>query len=249
MAYLMQRFTRRHRGPVFAGAALLLALVLGAVGTTIGMKRALDAKEELIEKNEELDRQKLALVDYKERLAGLLESNQKMLGEISTMSTSESRLPTEFEALRKENQALLDKVGNELANQERYAEEIEGLKCANARLEKLVRESKDTDAAVAWVRAGLFEDRITALTANERGQFYLNGKLIPFSTLLKAFAAPPDDDPRGKTLPRWLKVTLPVGAKPTDAVFHFRLKQLAAAADQIGLRHGLFPAADTKADH
>jgi hypothetical protein len=36
-------------------------------------------------------------------------------------------------------------------------------------------------------------------------------------------------------------VTLPEGAKPTDAVFHFRLKQLAAAADQIGLRHELFP--------
>ncbi len=248
MAYLMQRFTRRHRGPVFAGAALLLALVLGAVGTSIGMKRALDAKEELIGKNEELDRQKLALVDYKERLAGLLESNQKMLGEISKMSTSEARLPTEFEALRKENQALLDKVGNELGDQGRYAEEIEGLKRANAQLEKLVMESKDTDAAVEWVRAGLFEDRITALTANERGQFYLNGKLIPFPTLLKAFAAPPDDDPRGKTLPRWLKVTLPVGAKPTDAVFHFRLKQLAAAADQMGLRHALFPEADKKPD-
>jgi len=246
MSYIMLRFTRRHRGPVFTGAALLLALVLGAVGTSIGMKRALDAKEELIDKNEELDRQKLALVDYKERLAGLLESNQKMLGEISRMSTSEAGLPSEFEALRKENQTLLDKVSNEVANQKRYGEEIEGLKRANAQLEKLVIESKDTDAAVEWVRAGLFEDSITALTANERGQFYLNGKLIPFPTLLKAFAAPPEDDTRGKTIPRWLKVTLPAGVKPTDAVFHFRLKQLAAAADQIGIRHGLFPKKDKK---
>ncbi len=241
MTYLMLRFTRRHRGPVFASAALLLALLLGAVGTTIGMKRALYAKEELIGKNEELDRQKLALVDHKERLAGLLESNQRMLGEISRMSTNEAQLPAEFEALRKENQALLDQVKSEVANQERYAEEIERLQLANSRLEKLVMESKDTDAAVEWVRTGLFENRITSLSANERGEFYFDGKLIPFPSLLKAFAAPPDNDPQEKNLPRWLKVTLPEGAKPTDAVFHFRLKQLAAAADRIGIRHELFP--------
>lgn len=249
MTYLMRRFTRRHRGPVFAGAALLLALMLGAVGTTIGMKRALDVKEELVRKNVELARQKLALVDYKERLAGLLESNQKMLGEISRMNTSEAGLPTEFEALRKENQTLLDKVSNEVANQERYAEEIERLQRANAQLEKLVIESNDSDAAVELVRAGLFEDRITSLTANERGQFYLNGKLVPYPTLLKAFATPPDDDGLEKNVPRWLDVKLPSGAKPTDAVFHSRLRQIAAAADQIGLRHGLFPEKDKKPDH
>ena len=248
MTYLMLRFTRRHRGPVFAGAALLLALVLGAAGTSIGMKRALDAKAEVIEKNQELDRQKLALVDYKERLAGLLESNQKMLGEIRGMSTNEAQLPAAFEALRNENQALLDKVKNEVANQERYAEEIERLRRTNAQLEKLVIESKDSNAAVELVRAELFEDSLTSLTANERGQFYLNGKLVPYPTLLKAFAAPPEDDTRGKALSRSLKVTLPEGAKPTDAVFHFRLKQLAAAADQIGLRHELFSEQGKKPD-
>lgn len=241
MTYLMRRFTRRHRGPVFASAALLMALILGALGTSLGMKRALDAKLQLENKNAELDRQKLQLVDTKERLAGLLESNQKMLGEISRMSTSTAQLPGEFEALRKENQTLLDKVRNEVANQERHEQEIEKLQQANARLEKLVMESKDSDAAVELARTRLFEDRIISLTANERGQFYLNGNLIPFPTLLKAFAAPPDDDTKGKNLPRRLKVTLPEGAKPTDAVFHFRLKQLAAAADQIGLRHELFP--------
>jgi hypothetical protein len=246
MTYLMRRFTRRHRVPVIAGAALLLALVLGAVGTSIGMKRALDAKKQLIGKNEELDRQKLALVDYKERLAGLLESNQKMLGEISRMSTSEAGLPAEFEALRKENQALLDKVSSEVANQERYAEKIERLQRANADLERLLLESKDTDAAVEWVRARLFDDSLIALTVNERGQFYLEGKLIPYPTLLKAFTSPPKDDSVGKPLLRSLRVTLPAGAKPTDDVFQYRLRQIAAAADQIGVRHELFPVAEKK---
>ncbi len=248
VAYLMRRFTRRHRGPVFAGAALLLALVLGAVGTTIGMKRALTAKAELIGKNEELDRQKLALIDYKERLADLLELNQKMLGEIRNMNTSEAGLPAEFEALRKENQALLDKVGNEVTNQQRDAEEIQKLQQANAQLEKLVIESKDTAAAVEVVHAKLFKDGITALTANERGQFYCDGELIPFPTLVKALATPPDNKTRKKIMPRSLKVTLPPGAKPSHAVFQSRLKQLADAADRIGLRHQLFSQQDDDGD-
>lgn len=254
MTYLMLRFTRRHRGPVIASAALLLALVLGAVGTSIGMKRALDAKAELIGKNEELDQQKLALVDYKERLSGLLESNQKMLGEISRMSTSEAGLPTEFEALRKENQALLDKVSSEVANQQRYAEEIEKLQQAKAKLEKYVSDlSRDRmllKGDLAALREELFKDAITSLRMNERGEFYLDGILIPFPALIKAFASAPDGAKRDKEgrlihtaetpVPRWLEVKLPAGSKPTDAVFQFRLSQLSGAADQMGLRHDLF---------
>ncbi len=388
MAYLMTRFTRRHRGPVFTAAALLLALVLGAVGTSLGMKRALDAKAELIGKNAELDRQKLTLVDYKERLAGLLESNQRMLGEIGKMNMNATRLPEDFEALRKENQALLDKVSNEVANQERYAEEIKRLQQAKTKLEELsgtrgkqiqqlqtkvtglqqslsmvnrspaespagsniatagvavdrktgevsaphtavsltadqvdetqtlgtltltpeqwrivrakspqspkrfttivpasfpddlrgvngayvIELSRDrmavphgTDAAISVesVREGLFKDAITSLRLNDRGEFHLGGKLVPFPTLLKALAAPPDDaqrdedgklivtatiDGRATTAPRWLGVKMPAGAQPTDAVFQFRLRQIATAADQIGLRHGLFPEPASKSN-
>jgi hypothetical protein len=211
------------------------------VGTSIGMKRALDAKEELMIKNQELDRQKLALVDYKERLSGLLESNQEMLGEIQRMGTSGAQLPAEFEALREENRALLDQVRSEVANQERYTEEIGRLQQANAQLEKLVMESKNPDVAIGLVRARLFENPVTTLEMNERGEFYQSGKLVAYPMLLKAFATPPDEESRGKNPSRWLKVTLPAGAKPTDAVYHFRLTQIASAADQIGIRHELFP--------
>ena len=248
MSYVALRFARRHRAPVIVATALFLALLLGAVGTSVGMKRALDAKEALTLKNDELDRQKLELVDYKERLAGLLESNQRMLGDIQKLGLDPEQLPAEFEALRKKNQDLLDQVSNEVTNQERIAEEIERLRQANAQLGKLVTEFNDTDAAVELVRAGLFEDKVASLVANERGQFYLNGKLVYFPTLLKAMAAPPEKDSRENPMPRWLKVTLPKGAKPTDAVFHFRLKELAAAADQIGVRHELFPKSDGKPD-
>lgn len=108
----------------------------------------------------------------------------------------------------------------------------------------------DAGASAESVRYELFGDRrITTLRMNERGEFHLGGKLVPFPTLLRAFAAPPEGakrDEQGKllvtvtesgsvsTCSRHLNVELPMGAKPTDAVFQSRLKQVAAAADQIG---------------
>jgi hypothetical protein len=76
------------------------------------------------------------------------------------------------------------------------------------------------------------------LRMNERGEFFLGGRLIPFPLLLKALASLPDDARRGN---RVLEVGLPTGSKQTDAVFESRLRKVAAAADRIGLTHGLFP--------
>ena len=53
---------------------------------------------------------------------------------------------------------------------------------------------------------------------------------------------------RETTVPRWLGVKLPAGAKADDAVFQYRLQQIAAAADRIGLRHGLNAANEKKPD-
>jgi hypothetical protein len=73
--------------------------------------------------------------------------------------------------------------------------------------------------------------------------------------LIEALAAPPAGAKRDKvgkpavisasdkhesTAPRWLEVKLPAGAKPTDAVYQHRLRQVAAAADAMGIRHALF---------
>ena len=43
--YRLQKFVRRHRGPVAAGSLLFVALVGGIIGTTIGMMRAMDAEK------------------------------------------------------------------------------------------------------------------------------------------------------------------------------------------------------------
>jgi WD40 repeat protein len=42
-AYRARKFVRRHRGPVIAAAAVLVVLVLGLVGTAVGLDRAVDA--------------------------------------------------------------------------------------------------------------------------------------------------------------------------------------------------------------
>lgn len=378
LTYVMMRFTRRNQGPVFAAAALLLALILGAAGTTIGMKRALEARDALASKNVELDRQKLELIDSQERLAGLLDANQKMLDEISRLSTGQASLPAEFDKLRAENQSLLDKVSNEVANQQRYEEEIKKLQNAKEQMEERLGQQDGEIAALKkekqqiisqlsgerqgtattasgsdpsdapldpatgailaphtlvsltteqieetqtlgtltltpeqWqearakspqcpkrfesivsayspdippgtddahvillardrvallhgvgsaqtveaVRGELFREALIPLRMNERGQVYLRARMISYPILLKALASPPDDaarDSEGKLVagitsggdaggaPRWLSMQLPTGAQRTGAVYHTRLREIAAAADQMGLRHDLF---------
>jgi serine/threonine protein kinase len=62
VAYRLRKFVRRHRGPVVAGVLLLLCLLGGAAGTTVGMFQARQAQREeaeqrrIAEKNEEEQR-------------------------------------------------------------------------------------------------------------------------------------------------------------------------------------------------
>ncbi|MES2921139.1 MAG: hypothetical protein V4819_06325 [Verrucomicrobiota bacterium] len=88
----------------------------------------------------------------------------------------------------------------------------------------------------------LFEYSNITLRMNERGEFYLGGRLIPFPMLLEALVTPPDD--AGGKKGRYLDLELPVGSKQTDAVFESRLREVAAAADKMGLSHRLFPQVD-----
>jgi hypothetical protein len=120
---------------------------------------------------------------------------------------------------------------------------------------------EDSDEALRSVRWAIFRSQAVTLRANERGKFYAGGMLVPFPLLLKAFATPPEGgkrDAQGKILiteylfgrnetgTAWLVVELPMGAKPTDAVYESRLRQIAALADKIGLSHMLFPEDERK---
>lgn len=115
---------------------------------------------------------------------------------------------------------------------------------------------EDSDQALRSVRWALFKSQQVTLRANERGEFYAGGTLVPFPLLLQAFATPPEGvkrDGKGNLLiteykfgssetgSAWLVVELPMGAKPTDAVYESRLRQIAALADKMGLSHHIFP--------
>ena len=64
----------------------------------------------------------------------------------------------------------------------------------------------------------------------------------------KLVVARTSDDGSEYFLTRSLSVELPVGAKPTDAVYESRLKQIAAAAEKAGIQHSLFPDTDDESD-
>lgn len=107
--------------------------------------------------------------------------------------------------------------------------------------------------SVEMVGSGLFKSSSITLRVNERGEFHLDGKVIPFPILLKAFAAASEKAKRDNGAPQyhssfWLNVELPAGAKQTDAVYESRLKQIADAADKAKIEHSLFPKTDDESD-
>ena len=71
--YRVRKFVRRHRGPVFASVAVLLAMVAGIVGTTWGMLTATDAKAEAVQAAKET---KIALSDKVAALAAAQNSER-----------------------------------------------------------------------------------------------------------------------------------------------------------------------------
>src|SRR5262245_40443584 len=61
--YRLRKFVRRHRGPVLAGLLLLLALVLGLAGTTVGLVQAEQAWQEEADQRRQAERER----DQKEK--------------------------------------------------------------------------------------------------------------------------------------------------------------------------------------
>jgi eukaryotic-like serine/threonine-protein kinase len=56
--YRLRKFVRRHRGPVLAGLLLLLALVLGMAGTTVGLVLAEQARQAEAEQRRQAERER-----------------------------------------------------------------------------------------------------------------------------------------------------------------------------------------------
>lgn len=72
-AYLAGRFVRRHRLAVFATALVAIALVLGVVGTSIGLIRAQKAETEALAQAERADLEAAAATEVANFMTGLFE--------------------------------------------------------------------------------------------------------------------------------------------------------------------------------
>jgi serine/threonine protein kinase/tetratricopeptide (TPR) repeat protein len=107
--YRLRKWVRRHRAPVIAAILVLLALVAGVIGTTLGLVHAKWAAEaERSAKNDAMEQQRLAeQAAYQERQAKL-RAAQRAEGEL--------KAKLEAEAKRKEAERNLAfaKKGNEI---------------------------------------------------------------------------------------------------------------------------------------
>ena len=67
-AYVVRKFVRRNRGPVIAGAVVSVALVLGVIGTSVGLVRARQAQRNEVQQRLAAERQR----DKAEKIAGFM---------------------------------------------------------------------------------------------------------------------------------------------------------------------------------
>src|SRR6516165_10312351 len=114
--YRLRKFVRRNRGPVIAGSLVLLALVAGVIGTTVGMLQANDAAEaERRATKDALEQKRLADQAAKQERQAKVREAQRADGEKKAKVEAEVRRK-EAEARRKEAERNLAfaKKGNEI---------------------------------------------------------------------------------------------------------------------------------------
>jgi non-specific serine/threonine protein kinase/serine/threonine-protein kinase len=101
--YRAKKFLRRHRGPVTAGAAVLVALVGGVVGTSVGMVRAntAAARERLAREGEALERTRAqaALAQAEEAMAKEKAAREREAQERAHAQTASEFLSTMFASI------------------------------------------------------------------------------------------------------------------------------------------------------
>src|SRR5262249_28425669 len=100
LGYRLRKFARRNKGPVLAASVVVLALVVGMIGTTWGMFRATRAEADAVHEAKEKD---AALTDAREQLFLALENRARA-------ERSSGRVGQRFEALKAIRQAARIRV-------------------------------------------------------------------------------------------------------------------------------------------
>jgi serine/threonine protein kinase len=99
-AYRIRKFARRNRGPVLAAALVLIAVLVGIAGTTMGLLQARDERDRVRAAQE---KERLALIEAEENFQTAREAVDKMY----TRAAEEMRDKPQVEQIRR---ALLEDV-------------------------------------------------------------------------------------------------------------------------------------------
>jgi serine/threonine protein kinase len=122
VGYKLRKFVRRNRGPVLAAALMLLALVAGIVGTTIGLIRAEQAQAEeekqrhiAQDQEQEADAQKKRAIEFRDKALDALramsdEDVEKLIGEKKELGPNERAY---LEAIAKRWQTFTAQEGDD----------------------------------------------------------------------------------------------------------------------------------------
>ncbi|MEZ6233880.1 MAG: serine/threonine-protein kinase [Phycisphaerales bacterium] len=175
VSYRLGKFVRRNRGGVAAGVAILLLLVAGAVGTSIGMVRAIDAREAEASARldaEDNERRAVAAADRAERaehdarqraddLEQVADFQEAQLAGLDPQRVGEGIQQRVADAVR----ALADATGPEQPNTVALA------------LQTLDRVNF-TDIAAQTLERDLFEPSIVAVQEQFDDQPVIQGRLL-----------------------------------------------------------------------
>ncbi len=124
-AYRMRKFVRRHRGQVAAAALVLIALVLGVIGTTLGLLEAKRQEKRAVAEAAEKEKARLAEVLERTRADGLRQQAEKRLAQVAKMNEILGSIFTDLDPgeAEKDGKPLTVVLGERL---DRATAEIEG---------------------------------------------------------------------------------------------------------------------------
>ncbi|MBX3406615.1 MAG: serine/threonine protein kinase [Phycisphaeraceae bacterium] len=148
-SYRVRKFVRRNKGAVTAAVVVAAALVLGMAGTSLALKRALDAESGLSEQLAKTERAQQAEKERADQLKRVSDFQARMLGRINTTTAGESLM----QDVRERFAAVLEKAG--VPEAERAAQ-------ARA-LGDLLARINATDTAAAMIDRTILRPAIRAI--------------------------------------------------------------------------------------
>jgi len=129
--YRLRKFLRRNKGPATAAAVVLIALLLGTIGATLGLVRAVDAEAEAVAARDQEAQQRLTAEDQRNR---------------AVVAEANARKSAQRAKVEEEKANLLRVKAMELAQEEKVARELASEQAKIAYVERQKAQENATKA-------------------------------------------------------------------------------------------------------